>query len=786
MKKLCLCILLTGLAVTVAANEPVIVPDRDPGILLQRMGVPSQPVHEFGRSSKIWSYNGSDNCSCIRAIADVNGDGVNDVVAGHDIFQSGDNLFCFSGASTGTGSVIWSLETTGGASGGYFWGDECLSPGSDADGNGYVNILAGLAGGGRFAAAYDGFDGTLLWQFDTYNEPDSGWVYSIRELGDVTGDGIPEVIFGCGSDNDHAYCIDGTSTGTTPTVVWSYSLPDASFSVCPIADVNSDGYPDALISSGDTNGHHVYCIEGDSSVSGNPLWTYDAFDSVHSVTAISDTNGNGAEDAVAGTWGSGVRCIDGLTGSENWFNLLGGTYIMMVRPLDDVTGDGIDEVLVGSWDNAVYCLDGSDGTTFWTTPTGSLNGGDVWTIHSISDVNYDGYDDVLAGSFDTYSYCMSGVDGAVLFQYLTDNRVYSVYPGGDLNADTVNDVLTGTQDTSNTTVIHAISGADDLPTPTPAVQQVLLIPESSNDTVGMYDPFNGTYLGDIITGYSGFSTPIDAVLGPDGNIYVSDQLADAVFVFDTDGTYLYTYADSSDGLNNIRGIDFYGNDLYITSGDDYVARFSAPHVRETDFINDGSDPFDIYFLDDGRALLADIQGTADNIRLYNADGTLAYEIFNVNFPEQIQKLPGGDYINAGFSAGLITTFDLTTTISQVPFSSGRGVFGLGNGNLLVTSGAGVFEIDPASGVTINTIRSGISARFIEEAALPMGATPTPTETPAPTETPTPNPTMTPTPTETPFATTTPPPLVPSTGSLGTLLVLIAFGLLIAVSVSRKQ
>ncbi|HPQ40935.1 MAG TPA: hypothetical protein PLV45_11240 [bacterium] len=526
----------------------------------------------------------------------------------------------------------------------------------------------------------------------------------------------------------------------------------------------------------------MYCIEGDSSGTGTPLWTYDAIDSVHSVTAISDTNGNGAEDAVAGTWGSGVRCIDGLTGGERWVNLLGGTYIMMVRPLDDVTGDGIDEVLVGSWDNAVYCLDGTDGTSVWTTPTGTLNGGDVWTLHSIGDVNYDGYDDVLAGSFDTYTYCMSGVDGAILFQYLTSNRVYSVYPAGDLDGDMVNDVLTGTQDTSNTTVVHAISGADDLPTPTPAALPVLLVPESTNDTIGMYDPFDGSYLGDLISGHAGFSTPIDAIQGPDGNIYVSDQVADSVFVFDTTGTYLYTYADSTDGLNNIRGIDFYGTDLFVTSGDDYVARFSAPHVRETDFINDGTDPFDIYFLDDGRALLADIQGTTDNIRLYNADGSFAYQIFSVNFPEQIQKLNSGDFINAGFSANLITTFDLSTTISQVPFSGGRGVHGLGNGNLLATNGNGVHEVDPATGAILTTIVPGVSGRFIQRVELPMGATPTPTQ--PPTATPTEIPTVTPT--ETPVGTSTPIPPIPATGSFGILIILIALGALISVSVTRRQ
>jgi len=443
------------------------IPDRDTQLSIERLTSAVDFHGNAGRSTALWTATGTDNCSCIRSIPDISGDGIRDVVAGFDIFQDGHNLYCFSGGSTVTGTVVWSLETTGGASGGYFWGDDCISEASDADDNGYPNLLVGLAGGGRFAASYDGLDGSLIWQFDTYNEPDSGWVYSIHELGDVTGDGIPEVIFGCGSDNDHAYCIDGSSTGASPTVVWSLSLPDASFSVAPIADVNADSFPDALISSGDSNGHHVFCVEGDSVGIGNVLWTYDAVDSVHSVTALSDVNGNGAEDFVVGTWGNGVRCGDGITGNEHWFNMLGNATVMMVRPLSDTNGDGIDEVIVGTWDNAIYCLNGLDGVTLWSTPTGTLNGGDVWTVHSTPDVNGDGIEDVLAGSFDTNSYCVSGVDGEILFQYLTDNRIYSVFPAWDLDGDTVPDMLSGTQDTANSTVVYAISGSDDLATPTP-------------------------------------------------------------------------------------------------------------------------------------------------------------------------------------------------------------------------------------------------------------------------------------------------------------------------------
>lgn len=258
--------------------------------------------------------------------------------------------------------------------------------------------------------------------------------------------------------------------------------------------------------------------------------------------------------------------------------------------------------------------------------------------------------------------------------------------------------------------------------------EVLLIPESTNDTVGMYDPFDGSYLGDLITGHPDFGTPLNAIQGPDGRIYVSDQVADAVLVFDTEGTFIETYADSTDGLNNIRGIDFYQGNLYVTSGDDFIAIFSAAHTREADFFSSGYDPFDIFLLDDGKALVADIMGTTDNVSLFNADGTVDHLIFSVNFPEQIQRLPGGNYICAGFSENMIITFDVSGSIAQVPYISPRGVLELGNGNWLVSGSDGIYEVDPITGNEVTTIRTGVSGRYIELVDLP-GGEPTPTPSP---------------------------------------------------------
>ena len=262
----------------------------------------------------------------------------------------------------------------------------------------------------------------------------------------------------------------------------------------------------------------------------------------------------------------------------------------------------------------------------------------------------------------------------------------------------------------------------------------LLIPDSTLDTVGKYDAYDGTYLGDIINGGGLFGTPVNAIVGPDGNIYVSDQIADSVFVYSPTGTYLSTYADASDGLNNIRGIDFRGTHLFVTSGDDYVAEFSGPHIRLPNFIQDGTDPFDILFLSDGRSLLADIQGSTDNIRLYDANGVLLQVLFPINFPEQVQtdSLAPGAYLTAGFSANIIYDFELTGTVVQAtPYIGARGVYRLGNGNLLATSSAGVQEIQSGTGAIIQTEKTG-SCHMIESSEPPGNLPPYVPNSPNPT------------------------------------------------------
>jgi len=398
-----------------------------------------------------WWFQGIENVESVASIEDQDGDGWPEaVVMSYDAgAPSGDDLFLIKGNSSGYGELIWSTKPYGGLSGGGGYGDQCLSTIADISGDGLAEILLGTAWGGRTAFAISGNNGDILFEYDTYQNPPSGWCYAVNPIEDLNSDGLDEVLAAFGNDTRAAFCFDGASTGEA-TVIWKWNADyDGVESICSIGDVNNSGYADALVGcGGNFIDNRVVAIEGGSL--GEPaltIWTYETGSTVQDVSAIRDVNGSGIDDALAGGWDDYVYCIEGGssgTGEVIWQHFI-GTVIMKLEPIADVNTDGIDDVLVGSWDNAIICLDGVSGDPIWITPTGSLNGGDVWTIYPIRDIDGDGIDDVLAGSFDTKIYCVSGLTGDIVWTYTTGNRLYTVRSIPDVNGDGVAEAIGGTQ-----------------------------------------------------------------------------------------------------------------------------------------------------------------------------------------------------------------------------------------------------------------------------------------------------------------------------------------------------
>ena len=415
------------------------------------------------REEVIWSYTAPEDNGDInapRALDDVNGDGVTDIVV--CIYDAGygyDDLLCFSGASQDA-EIIWSIDSQQGVSGSGGYGQECIDIIPDVDGDTIDDVLYGTAWGGRTIYCRSGASGSLIWYLDTYDLPNSGWIYDVAPYADINGDGTPEALAAVGNDTKTVFCISGASTGSAE-ILWSFSAPDGFLTVDTIRDVDGDGIDDVVAGNG-TNyeDDRVFCLRGDPEWPGNrEFWSFHTGSVVRSVISTVDTNDDSVEDVIAGSGSDVVFCLSGSDGSIIWSRDLYHD-IIQVTPLGDVTGDNIPEILVGASTNAVNCLDGSTGSVLWSTPTGTANGGYVWSVACLDDISGDGLPDAIAGSFDTKIYVLRGTDGLVLGTFSTSRRVYGVASAPDVNNDGYDEILGGTQGLyGSQSTLYCLSGA---------------------------------------------------------------------------------------------------------------------------------------------------------------------------------------------------------------------------------------------------------------------------------------------------------------------------------------
>ena len=419
--------------ITVESNDPddpsVDVPASGQGI--DASFLPGEPI---------WQAQGIENVVTVLAVPDVTGDGIPDaVMESYDAGADGDPFQSFYGNSHGIGVGVWS--TGDGGSGG--WGDLCLELAGDLTGDGEAEIVRGTAWGGRRVEVRHSTDGGLVWSYDTHLDGGGGWVYDVDVMPDVSGDDVPEVIAGAGTDGGagtgarRLYCFDGA----TGAVRFAYVSIDAFLSVAWIEDVDSDDVPDVLGGAGGNSADdRVYCVSGASVGAGVPIWEFATGGSVYSLDVIEDVNGDGFDDVLAGSWSNSVYCLDGTTGGVLWQRNVGGD-VLRVEAIDDVTGDGRQDVVVARIGSSVYCLDGIDGTVHWNFPTG----GNVWSASFIPDVSGDGVIDVIAGCQDHFVYCIDGADGIELWSRGVGALVYSVRYIDDVSGNGAPDVLAGTQ-----------------------------------------------------------------------------------------------------------------------------------------------------------------------------------------------------------------------------------------------------------------------------------------------------------------------------------------------------
>lgn len=281
-----------------------------------------------------------------------------------------------------------------------------------------------------------------------------------------------------------------------------------------------------------------------------------------------------------------------------------------------------------------------------------------------------------------------------------------------------------------------------------AAQDVLLIPDSTTDRVWAFSAVDGglidnAFINDpgTVGGINVFDRPLEVLLGSDGNLLVSDQFSDVVSEFAPDGSFIRVFSNAgvrdTDVMDNIRGGHVLtagphaGSVLITNSGRLNDLVISQKNVKSFD-PDDGSEqpdfafnryggirgPFDVIEYN-GEVLVAD-EGQ-DKIVRYTLDGKFNEQFVNsislpqLDFPQQMAVAGNGNLLVCSFSNGVILEFDpganLVGQYDPGTLDLYRGIAELDNGNLLVTTTTGVYEVTRA-GVVVDVEATGTEFRYI--------------------------------------------------------------------------
>ncbi len=266
------------------------------------------------------------------------------------------------------------------------------------------------AGGGPHVRVFNGDGPDEKFNFFAFAPNFMGGVRVA--MGDVTGDGTPDIITAAGpGGGPHVRVFNGVTGAQVAGFIGSFFAYSLNFSggvFVASADFNNDGFADVLTGADAGGGPHIKVFSGaDGSELASFLDPPKAGGGVR--VATGDINGDGTPDIISGS-GSGVRpatvrVFNGLTptpiaGPLGTFfpygSFDGGVYIAA----GDVNGDGRDDVITGAGAGggphvkAFSGLTGAEIASFFAygaTFTGGVRVG-------VGDVNQDSLFDIITGA----------------------------------------------------------------------------------------------------------------------------------------------------------------------------------------------------------------------------------------------------------------------------------------------------------------------------------------------------------------------------------------------------